>query len=182
MSFIFTDTLNDDITLYLYGFTRPKNPHDYNSVIYLTNFIKPFFLKIPIEMDVFLSETLSISTYEFSQFIGFQGYGLYLGMIDNGNNVFLVFNQFPLIPTKIITVNQNKQIIYLQHLSENNILAGFISKSNYFNYTYQNVNKSNPSEIRHWNTFINNTTEYVNKYMDLHLNGKLVLNYIHIDI
>ena len=182
MSFLFTDKLNDHITLYLYGFTRPKNPYDYDSVIYLTNFIKPFFLKIPIEMDVFLSETQSISTYEFSQFIGFQGYGLYLGMMENGNNMFLVFNQFPLIPTKIITVNQNKKIIYLQHLSENNILAGFISKSNIFNYTYQNVNQSNPSEIIRWNTFINNTTDYVNKYMNLHLTGKLILNYIHINI
>ena len=182
MSFLFKDKLNDHITLYLYGFTRPKNRYDYDSVIYLTNFIKRFFFKIPIEIYMFLSETQSISIYEFSQFIGFQGYGLYLGMIENGNNVFLVFNQFPLIPTKIIWINQNNHIINLQHLSENNILAGFISESNNFNYTYQNVNKSNPSEISLWNTFINNTTDYVNKYMDLHLNGKLILNYIHIDI
>ena len=184
MSFLLKNKLGNDITSLIYEFTKPKSLNTYKDCMVLTRQNKNIIYKIIKNSENISEKTQFIKNIiDFSIFtknIGYEGYSLLLGIVGT-LRIFLVFDEFPLVPTNIIILNENN-LIHQYNISENYTLSGVLSNSNKFYYNILKKDKLNTLELKYWNNLLNNSTELVNILILKILNNKISIYYNIINI
>jgi hypothetical protein len=182
MSFLYRHTpLPKYITEYIYKFTKPKTINDYKYIL----------------SDIVMHHLLNTSSHQwniqkivdidiFTQNIGYVGYSLYIGLIDQkpyrditgSLKMYLVFDEFPLTPIHLLVLDRTKTII--QNYSLDKFVIGGFGENRKFYYNITPFSKLNTLEKNNWNRLVSNSTDLVNTLFLKHYDNKIPLSYTYI--